>query len=84
MVKTCENCQQQFKTKDSRQKSCSNACAAIRRAAWKATKSVAPLLPKEVATPTLPPPEELPAPYAKRVYDMWVALTEEAGPTRIA
>ena len=24
---------------------------------------------------TLPPPEELPAPYAKRVYDMWVSLT---------
>lgn len=31
----------------------------------------------------LPPPEELPAPYAKRVHDMWVALTEGA-PTRIA
>jgi hypothetical protein len=34
---------------------------------------------------TLPPPEELPAPYAKRVYDMWAALIgEKDSVTRIA
>jgi hypothetical protein len=33
----------------------------------------------------LPPPEELPAPYAKRVYDMWAALTGDGEvATRIA
>lgn len=34
---------------------------------------------------TLPPPEELPAPYAKRVYEMWLSLTGgRDAPTRIA
>jgi hypothetical protein len=33
----------------------------------------------------LPPPEELPAPYAKRVHDMWATLVGgDSAPTRVA
>lgn len=37
-------------------------------------------------TYVLPPPEELPAPYAKRVYEMWLSLinNERSTPTRLA
>lgn len=85
MIKTCSNCNKQFKTRDSRQSSCSKACADICRSknAWR------PKLQPEVAKAQnlslryLPPPEELPAPYAKRVHDMWEALIGNA-PTRIA
>lgn len=94
MIKNCSNCNHPFKTKDSRQKSCSSICADILRSknAWKSTKPVEarnailpPAPPAPIARPVmaLPPPEELPAPYAKRVHDMWAALTGEA-PTRIA
>ena len=41
---------------------------------------------EQVTTMKLPPPEELPAPYAKRVHDMWAALvgSSKDTPTRIA
>lgn len=92
MFKTCVNCQKTFKTRDSRQKSCSNKCADVRRAQWRpynkntetgrldSSKPNISNLPKY----DLPPPEELPAPYAKRVHDMWAALTDGDAPTRIA
>lgn len=94
MIKNCSNpnCNKPFKTKDSRQKSCSKTCADVRRStnAWKPSSAsdphrIAILPPPPVARPTqvLPPPEELPAPYAKRVHDMWAALVGD-GPTRIA
>lgn len=95
MYKTCINCEKTYKTKDSRQQSCSKSCADVRRVqnAWKpdgkelsgTTWTVPSVM--DVARPmsreVLPPPEELPAPYAKRVYDMWSALIGDA-PTRIA
>jgi len=41
--------------------------------------------PIRAAGDCLPPPEELPAPYAKRVYDMWRRLIEDTDVrTRIA
>lgn len=86
MIKNCSNCQTKFKTKDSRQQSCSKACADVRRSknAWKPSTAIKPEV--SIARPSLgslPPPEELPAVYAKRVHDMWAALVGEA-PTRIA
>lgn len=93
MIKGCANCQKLFKTRDSRQKTCSKECADRCRAAnaWKPNRETTPARepilppPPVVARPTavLPPPEELPAPYAKRVHDMWAALIGDA-PTRIA
>lgn len=92
MIKGCANCQTPFKTKDSRQKTCSKDCADRCRAAnaWKPLKDAVstrePILPPPPAVVrpvVLPPPEELPAPYAKRVHDMWAALVGDA-PTRIA
>lgn len=86
MIKNCSNCDKPFKTKDSRQKSCSKTCADVRRShnAWKFQPAQQPAVTKvRHSLDSLPPPEELPAPYAKRVHDMWAALTGEA-PTRIA
>ena len=84
MIKPCENCQTEFETFDARMKSCSATCAnALRKR--NARRRVVPLTPTDAAVMTLPPPEELPAPYAKRVHDMWVSLTSGTGlPTRIA
>lgn len=93
MIKKCENCLQDFKTKDSRQKSCSKTCADVRRKAWKPAFNMAVESGRfrsnrpniaNTPKPDLPPPEELPAPYAKRVHDMWAALTDGDAPTRIA
>ena len=93
MIKNCANpkCNKSFTTKDSRQQSCSKTCADVRRStnAWKPKTTVAlqPEVPKvsivRHTLGSLPPPEELPAPYAKRVHDMWAALVGD-GPTRIA
>lgn len=74
MIKRCANCAQEFKTKDSRQKNCSQPCANVGRTAWRPQPSTVILPPPRA---DLPPPEELPAPYAKRVFDMWLALTGE-------
>lgn len=84
MRKTCENCKIEFSTADSRRKSCSKSCADARRKVnWKQGTEI-----NSVALstkPELPPPEELPAPYAKRVHDMWAALVGGSDtPTRIA
>lgn len=88
MTKTCATCKEPFQTKDSRQKSCSKTCADTQRTLWKpertqglpSTPRVSPLRATE-----LPSPEDLPAPYAKRVHDMWASLIGDAdSPTRIA
>jgi hypothetical protein len=53
----------------------------------KADTKPTPVVPEAlvVNSYTLPPPEELPAPYAKRVYEMWLSLTGgRDAPTRIA
>lgn len=44
-----------------------------------------PNLEVTAQTYVLPPPEELPAPYAKRVYEMWLGLIngERNAPTRL-
>lgn len=93
MIKNCENCEKPFKTKDSRQKSCSKSCADVRRALWGRvdlssvkTGRIQSKKPNYSHPPKfdLPPPEELPAPYAKQVHDMWAALTGGDAPTRIA
>lgn len=93
MIKNCENCDKQFNTKDSRQKSCSKSCADVRRALWGKLKlstvktgRIQSKTPNYSQPPRadLPLPEELPAPYAKRVHDMWAALTGGDAPTRIA
>lgn len=88
MIKNCSNCAKPFNTKDSRQQSCSKSCADVRRSknAWKPLQAVQPAVTEVSIRRTLgdlPPPEELPAPYAKRVHDMWAALIGDA-PTRIA
>lgn len=84
MIKTCSNCNKQFKTHDSRQSSCSKPCADVRRSknAWR-PKAQQAKDGQHQDLRYLPPPEELPAPYAKRVHDMWEALIGNA-PTRIA
>lgn len=94
MIKTCENCKTTFKTNDSRRKACSNACGnVLRKTTQLVSKDSHPSVPNLTKlapfTPpsavNLPPPEELPAPYAKRVHDMWAALTSNGDmPTRIA
>lgn len=87
MLKTCVQCEAQFKTKDSRRKTCSRLCAKFYRlanpvaASTDNTRTVVPTIVK--VEKSLPPPEELPAPYAKRVHDMWAALVGDA-PVRIA
>ena len=87
MIKNCSNCNKPFKTKDARQQSCSKTCADIRRSknAWKpqSTRQTPEVAVVRHNSGNLPPPEELPAPYAKRVHDMWAALIGDA-PTRIA
>lgn len=92
MIKVCENCQAAYKTKDTRQKTCGKACASIRQknTTRKAMVRTDAVIVSAVRAPAaslfdLPPPEELPAPYAKRVYDMWAALTGDGEvATRIA
>lgn len=80
MQKICENCNTAFQTKDSRQKSCGKTCADRRRKInWKSSATAVHTSVEVVGrTPDvrrdLPAPEELPAPYAKRVYDMWSLL----------
>lgn len=82
MIKQCAACGKSFPTKDSRQKNCSKLCANVSRAAWRPRPSTVTLPPPRA---DLPPPEELPAPYAKRVYDMWVSLLgDDDTRTRIA
>jgi endogenous inhibitor of DNA gyrase (YacG/DUF329 family) len=89
MIKNCLYCVNDFKTKDSRQKFCSKKCADVNRGA-NVKKALAkhtevPIVPPVTITKSLPPPEELPAPYAKRVHDMWATLIGELdNPTRIA
>ena len=75
-MKQCPNCNSSFKTKDSRQKTCSKTCAKARADVRRA--------PIETASFKLPEPEDLPAPYAKRVHDMWAALVDGNSHTRIA
>jgi len=92
MLKICENCQAPYKSKDRRQKTCSKACGAIKRKSTprKITMSTSSVVVSSARPPSaslfdLPPPEELPAPYAKRVHDMWAALTGNGDiTTRIA
>lgn len=95
MQKQCVQCKKSYRTRDSRQKNCSKACADVSRAQWKAQtqeQSTIALYDDQVMfvpvtdiSKHLPPPEELPAPYAKRVYDMWSGLIgEEDVRTRIA
>lgn len=93
MIKTCAVCVTNFKTKDSRQKTCSQACANISRSRSSSRGPMESPLPgsEDISEPIraagdcLPPPEELPAPYAKRVYDMWRRLIEDTDVrTRIA
>lgn len=92
MLKVCENCKQPFKTHDSRRKACSNTCGNIlRKTTQLKTSEPAPVKSSRtdalfsIVSTNLPPPEELPAPYAKRVHDMWAALTGNGDvPTRIA
>ena len=87
MQKVCENCKASFSTRDSRQKTCGKVCADARRKVnyLPGSNSNSIAMPVKQAKLELPPPEELPAPYAKRVYDMWAALTGAGdSPTRIA
>lgn len=91
MQKECQNCQRPYSTKDSRQVTCSIECSLARRkVVGKPTSThivVRPIQNDEFRESVLlPPPEELPAPYAKRVHDMWVALTSSKNhnTTRIA
>ncbi len=89
MVKSCKICSKDFQTKDSRQKTCSKLCANESRKIWVKSNSggsanivtVRPI----VSMRQLPDPEDLPAPYAKRVSDMWLSLVgQDEYTTRIA
>ena len=89
MRKACPVCNCAFSTYDARQKTCSKPCADSSRALNARNQYVAE--PVEAVTEKallsasdLPNPEDLPAPYAKRVYDMWVALTGGSSSKRIA
>lgn len=83
MQKQCENCKETFSTKDSRRKTCGKTCGDVNRRLWKRTTE-RPLV-TSTRPGSLPAPEELPAPYAKRVHDMWAALVGDGTvPTRIA
>ncbi|NBU69890.1 MAG: hypothetical protein EBS53_00280 [Bacteroidetes bacterium] len=82
MKKACKACETVFLTFDSRRKFCSKECGYLGRG-----KSASPgdLQGSSVAKLSLPPPEELPAPYAKRVHDMWATLVGNSdSATRIA
>ena len=79
MNKQCANCTKVFKTKDSRQKSCSKPCADKRRVVNASRSSPS----EKESSYDLPPVEDLPAPYVKQVHDMWEALIGNK-PTRIA
>lgn len=83
MRKICENCKIEYSTTDSRRKTCGKSCADARRKInWSHRKDLT--LPT-VGKSDLPAPEDLPAPYAKRVHDMWAALVGNGElPTRIA
>jgi hypothetical protein len=89
MLKSCKVCTKEFTTKDSRQKTCGKVCANQSRKSWRRNKTVnqnslKPVRPI-VSTVQLPDPEDLPAPYAKRVADMWLSLVgEDHYTTRIA
>ncbi len=85
MIKTCVECGEQFRTKDSRQKTCSKACADIQRRKWRplpppkkvaSTAKVADL----VAVEQLPDVHQLPAAYLKRCADLWHSLTGDGEP----
>lgn len=85
MIKECVVCSEKFHTKDSRQKNCSQTCANISRSLWNKVYKEETQQQPPVAVRDLPPPEDLPAPYAKRVYDMWRKLIEDTDVrTRIA
>lgn len=69
MKKACKRCKTVFQTNDSRRKFCSKECCYLGRS------KVALVDSSQIASKfELPPPEELPAPYAKRVHDMWATL----------
>jgi len=93
MQKVCEYCDKPYKTKDSRQQTCGlSACMAEHRLYRRQSVEIAVIeVPRTSqahsyqASP-LPDPEELPAPYAKRVHDMWADLvaSKSHNTTRIA
>lgn len=84
--KQCPNCQSSFSSKDRRQTTCSIECSKSWRKKNPPMPEVVSKLPQPLDTNTdLPPPDQLPAPYAKRVYEMWRSLVgESTGPQRIA
>lgn len=85
MIKQCAHCSTVFNTYDSRRKACTQTCANVLRKANSRPKHYNVVNePKVEPKRELPPPEELPAPYAKRVYDMWAALIGADAPVRIA
>ena len=102
MQKPCANCGKIFKSKGTERINCSMECANVQRRLKQLVdmsgKSQPSPAVKVDVTPSsisevpvvnsyaLPPPEELPAPYAKRVYEMWLSLTGGGrdAPTRIA
>lgn len=84
-TKECLQCSEEYTCKAREQKYCSVECFRASRC------PVTDELNQEKAQDTtlrmdaLPPPEELPAPYAKRVYDMWLSLISNSKTTtRIA
>ncbi len=84
-VKECPKCKDSFEAKDKRKVYCSQECFQSREL-FKASPPLVDKLPfKFEQKLDLPDPDQLPAPYAKRVYDMWRMLIGEANvPTRIA
>lgn len=85
MINQCVNCTKTFKTNERRTKTCSKTCADARRSlSQKAGKLISIEAEPVSLKYQLPPPEELPAPYAKRVHDLWVSLVGDGAPTRIA
>ncbi len=83
MIKTCPVCEEEYKTKEGRQISCSNVCGNKLRSAHVPQRRTpeAPTQPF-VSINDLPPVESLPADYVKRCHDYWAGLTGEQVHTR--
>jgi hypothetical protein len=88
MDKNCAQCGRVFTAplRHPEKKTCSKVCYKDLQSSSKRKTLVAQTVaPKLFDISNLPKPEDLPAPYAKRVHDMWESLTTSGNvPTRIA
>jgi hypothetical protein len=88
VLKTCTKCKQQkelteftFRVNRGKHEAACKVCENLRKS--KSSPFLAPKVPlivpfKAEQSSDLPEPELLPAPYAKRVYEMWKSLVGEA------